>query len=161
MPACRDYSFLAVGANSAQDILVFIRAPPDPGSARERGSQSAADTRLVLWHWSYVARDDRHRHRSCLLRCGPPTSGVRINDEPDPRLAHAGCDVTGREIIDDQVLLADFERFLEIGERSELEGHDGTDDDGEAGAELWELLGFIDRHGRQLLELAKRGAGLI
>lgn len=79
-------------------------------------------------------------------------------DETDPRLAHTDWDVEGREIIDDQVLLADFERFLEIGERWENEEEKEATDD--SGGELWELLGFIDRHGRQLLELAKRGAGL-
>jgi hypothetical protein len=82
-----------------------------------------------------------------------------MNDEPDPRLAHTGRDVDGREIIDDQVLLADFERFLEIGEQWEREAATGTDNSGGFG-EIWELLGFIDRHGRQLLELARQGADL-
>jgi hypothetical protein len=75
----------------------------------------------------------------------------------DPRLAHTGLDVEGREVIDDQVLLAVFERFLEIGEgweRDEVDGHDNSDGE----ATIWELLGFVDRHGRQLLELARRGA---
>jgi hypothetical protein len=75
-------------------------------------------------------------------------------DRQDPQ---TGLQVQGREIIDDQVLLADFDRFVEIGERweqDELEGIDRV----EVRPEVWELPGFIDRHGRQLLELAKRGA---
>ncbi len=55
-------------------------------------------------------------------------------------------------MIEDRVLLANFERLLEIGERQENESESTF-------GELWELLGFIDRHGRQLLELAKCGAG--
>jgi hypothetical protein len=84
-----------------------------------------------------------------------------MNNELDPRLAHTGANVEGREILDDQVLLSDFERFLEIGERWENE--EAQDKDSGAGEDVeivWELMGFIDRHGRQLLELAKRGAGL-
>jgi hypothetical protein len=60
-------------------------------------------------------------------------------------------------MIDGQVLLADFERFLEIGEKWEQGKVEGMDSGG-GEPEVWELLGFIDRYGRQLLELAKRGA---
>jgi hypothetical protein len=85
---------------------------------------------------------------------------------PDLRLAHTGLNVAGREVIDDQVLLADFERFLEFGEGWEQIPDEDVDTGGmqmiravgEAPDVIWELLGFIDRHGRQLLELAKRGA---
>jgi hypothetical protein len=60
----------------------------------------------------------------------------------DPRLAHTGAEVEGREIIDDSVLLAGFERFLESGEAREAE-----DEDAEVGAaQVWELLGFIEQH---------------
>jgi hypothetical protein len=66
------------------------------------------------------------------------------------------------EIIDDTVLLADFERFLEHGEQAEQDD-DAAEPSREAlnqtMAMVWELTGFIDRHGRQLLELARRGAG--
>jgi hypothetical protein len=54
-------------------------------------------------------------------------------------------------------LLADFERFLEIGEANE---GDADEDPEKSMAQMWELLGFIDRHGRQLLWLARKGAGL-
>ena len=75
----------------------------------------------------------------------------------DPRLAHTGREVLGREIIDNQVLLADFERFLEIGEQWERD-EEADKETGTGICETWELLGFIDRHGRQLLELARQGA---
>jgi hypothetical protein len=86
-----------------------------------------------------------------------------MNNDNDPRLAHTGRDVVGRELIDDTVLLADFERFLEHGEQAERDDDraEPTQDQLEATmAAVWEFLGFIDRHGRQLLELAKRGAGI-
>jgi hypothetical protein len=54
------------------------------------------------------------------------------------------------------VLLADFERFLEIGEQWERDDDAGKET-GTGICETWELLGFIDRHGRQLLELARQG----
>ena len=72
----------------------------------------------------------------------------------DPRLAQTGTTVVGREIIDDSVLLADFERLLEIGEAMER-GEDPRPD--HPFGPTWELCGLIDRHGRQLLELARRG----
>lgn len=72
----------------------------------------------------------------------------------DPRLAQTGKTVIGREIIDDSVLLADFERLLEIGEAMER-GEDPMPD--HPFGPTWELCGFVDRHGRQLLELARRG----
>ena len=84
-----------------------------------------------------------------------------MNDDTDPRLAHTGRDVEGREIIDDRVLLADFERFLEHGEQAERDDDEAEPDQeqlDETMAMIWEFMGFIDRHGRQLLELAKRGA---
>jgi hypothetical protein len=81
--------------------------------------------------------------------------------DADPRLAHTGLEVLGRELIDNQVLLSDFERFLEIGEANEQARAGGEDPDDGQDMALWELLGFIDRHGRQLLELAKLGAGTL
>jgi hypothetical protein len=42
-----------------------------------------------------------------------------MNGNTDPPLANTGRTVVGREVIDDSVLLADFERFLEIGEAME------------------------------------------
>jgi hypothetical protein len=79
-----------------------------------------------------------------------------MNDDKDGRLANTGRTVVGREVIDDSVLLADFERFLEIGEAMERGEPDPHADDG-LGV-MWELAGFIDRHGRQLLWLARKGA---
>jgi hypothetical protein len=65
----------------------------------------------------------------------------------DPRLAHTGgVPVLGREIIDDNVLLQDFERLLEMGEAMER-GEDVMPDDLLASVD--ELLGFFDRHGRR------------
>ena len=78
-------------------------------------------------------------------------------ETPDPRLVHTGREILGREIIDNQVLLADFERFLEIGEQWERD-EEADKETGTGICETWELLGFIDRHGRQLLELARQGA---
>ena len=82
--------------------------------------------------------------------------------KPDPRLAHTGVDVEGRQIIDEQPLIAQFERFLEIGEsfeRAELRGEEEAEFRRYRHPDLFhELLVFIDRHGRQFLELAKQGA---
>jgi hypothetical protein len=77
--------------------------------------------------------------------------------DTDPRLANTGVFVVGREIIDDSVLLADLEQILEMGEAMER-GEDPMPG-GALGPE-WELAGFIDRHGRQLPWLARRGAGI-
>jgi len=73
----------------------------------------------------------------------------------DPRLANTGVRVLGREIIDDAVLLADFERILEAGEAAER-GEDPFE--GKELDSLVTLLRFIDCHGRQLLWLARKGA---
>lgn len=72
----------------------------------------------------------------------------------DPRLADTGHFVVGREIIDETRLVEEFERILELGEaheRGEVEPSEC------ALSAIIELTGFIDRHGRQLLWLAKKG----
>lgn len=81
-----------------------------------------------------------------------------VEHQTDPRLAHTGKHVIDREIIDEGVLLSDFERILEVGEALER----GEDPFGEetiaALLEPWDMLAkFIDCHGRQLLEMAKKG----
>ncbi len=73
----------------------------------------------------------------------------------DPRLADTGHFVRGRKIIDDAVLLRDFERILEMGEAHE---RDDVDPSERAFSAITSSQGSWDRHGRQLLWLATKGA---
>jgi hypothetical protein len=60
-----------------------------------------------------------------------------------------------KSFINDQTVLAVFERLLEYGEA--IENGEKIDDAVHQGA-LDNLAGFMDQHGRQLLHLARRGA---
>jgi hypothetical protein len=59
---------------------------------------------------------------------GHPTLGdSHHEDDPDVRLAHTGREVLGNEVIDYQVLLADFEPFRKVGEQWDREEDEGVD----------------------------------
>jgi hypothetical protein len=73
----------------------------------------------------------------------------------DPRLADTGHFAVGREIIDATCLVEQYERILELGESCERGEVDPSECDSSA---ITELTRFIDRHARQLLWLAKKGA---
>lgn len=60
-----------------------------------------------------------------------------------------------REQLPNEVLLADFERLVQVGENPEGAAKAS---DRQAVGSILELCRFIDHHGRQLLDLARKGA---
>jgi hypothetical protein len=71
--------------------------------------------------WPRPAHDLQHREAefpNINTKEGDMTN-VPISADDDPRLAHTGVEVAGREVIDDHVLLAFFEHILERGEAYE------------------------------------------